>query len=154
MRETDWNLRPLDDELGEALRAELLGWPEIKTRPMMGCLGFFRHKQFLGAYVNRNLPRKKPEWVNRPDEPTFVWVRLRPDDAARAMKVPWLKQCRLEFAGWVEIPLDSRKMLEEAVRWFGRAYERVAPPAKKPAAKRWGASSARSRPRKHAGKKK
>ncbi len=136
MRVTDWTIRPLDDELGEALRAELLGWPEIKARPMMGCLAFFRKKHFLGAYVNRNLPKKKPDWVNRPDEPTFVWVRLRPDDASRALKVPWLKQCRLEFAGWVEIPLDSRKMLEEAVHWFGRAYERSAGPNAKPAAKR------------------
>ena len=147
MRETDWSLRPLGDELGEALRAELLGWPEVKARPMMGCLAFFHKKNFLGAYVNRNLPKKKPEWVNRPDESTFVWVRLRPDDASRAMKVPWLKQCRLEFAGWVEIPLDSRKMLEEAVRWFGRAYERAAPPAKQRA------SHARRRPRKRATKK-
>ena len=136
MRETDWNRKPLDDELGEALRAELLGWPEIHTRPMMGCLGFFRKKNFIGAYVNRNLPKKKPNWVNSPGEPTFVWVRLRPDDAAKAMKVPWLKQCRLEFAGWVEIPLDSRKMLEEAVRWFGRAYERAATAEKKSAAPR------------------
>ncbi|MCL4524733.1 MAG: hypothetical protein M1453_11895 [Acidobacteria bacterium] len=136
MRETDWTLRPLDDELGEALRAELLGWPDIKARPMMGCLAFFRKKHFLGAYVNRGLPKKKPDWVNRPDESTFVWVRLRPDDAARAMKVPWLKQSRLEFAGWVEIPLDSRKMLEEAVRWFGRAYERAAAPVEKSATKR------------------
>lgn len=87
--------------------------------------------------------------MNRPDEPTFVWVRLRPDDAARAMKVPWLKQCRLEFVGWVEIPLDSRKMLEEAVRWFGRAYERAGPPAKKRRASR-----AHTRPRKRTSKKK
>jgi hypothetical protein len=136
MRETDWTLRPLDDELGEALRAELLGWPDVKARPMMGCLAFFHKKTFLGAYVNRSLLKKKPEWVNRPDESTFVWVRLRPDDAARAMKAPWLKQCRLEFAGWVEIPLDSRKMLEECVRWFGRAYQRATLPAKKRAAKK------------------
>ena len=147
MRETDWTLRPLDDELGEALRAELLAWPEVKARPMMGCLAFFHKKNFLGAYVNRNLPKKKPEWVNSPEEPTFVWVRLRPDDAARAMKVPWLKQSRLDFAGWVEIPLDSRKMLEEAVRWFGRAYERVAPAAKQRV------SRARKRPRKRSTKK-
>ena len=150
MRETDWTLRPLDDELGDALRAELLAWPDVKSRPMMGCLAFFRKKPFLGCYVNRTLPKKKPEWVNRPDEPTFVWVRLRPDDAARAMKVPWLKRCRLEFVGWVEIPLDSRKMLEEAVRWFGRAYERAGPPAKKRRASR---ALKRTRPRKRTAKK-
>ena len=147
MRETDWSMRPLDDELGEALRAELLAWADVKARPMIGCLAFFRKKHFLGAYVNRNLPKKKPEWVNRPEEPTFVWVRLRPDDAARAMKVPWLKQCRLEFVGWVEIPLDSRKMLVEAVRWFGRAYERAAVPPRKRASRKG------KRPRKRATKK-
>jgi hypothetical protein len=129
MRESDWTIRPLEDELGEALRAELLAWPEVKSRPMMGCLAFFRKKKFLGCYVNRSLPKKKPEWLNRPDEPTFAWVRLRPDDAARALRVPRLRQCRLEFVGWVEIPLDSRKMLEQAVRWFGRAYERAVPRA-------------------------
>jgi len=123
--ETDWTLRPLDDELGEALRAELLAWHGVRSRPMMGCLAFFHKKQFLGAYVNRNLPKKKPDWLNRPDEPTFAWVRLRPDDAAKALRIPRLRKCRLDFAGWVEIPLDSRKMLAQAVRWFARAYERT-----------------------------
>jgi hypothetical protein len=35
-----------------------------------------------------------------------------------------IRASRLGFAGWIEIPLDSRAALEEAVRWFGRAFER------------------------------
>jgi len=35
----NWSTRPLDDELGEALRVELLGWPGVTARPMMGTLG-------------------------------------------------------------------------------------------------------------------
>jgi hypothetical protein len=135
-----WALRPLGNELAEALRAELAGWPGVEPRGMMGTLSFFRGKQMLGAYVSRDLLKKpvKPEWVNRPGEPPFVWVRLRLDDKLRALRRPGVKASgsqhlpqggnvgasRLGFAGWIEIPLDSRASLEEAVRWFGRAYER------------------------------
>jgi hypothetical protein len=120
----DWRRRPLDDELGEALRAELIGWPAINIRPMMGTLAFLRGKTFLGCYVNRALVRTQPGWVNRPGEPTYVCIRLRSEDAAAALARPEIRKSRLDFAGWVEIPLSSRRMLEEAVRWFGRAYER------------------------------
>ncbi len=121
--ETDWRLRPLDDELGEALRAELLGWPGVNARSMMGTLAFFRGKRMLGCYVNRALSKRKPEWLNRRDEPTLAWVRLRAQDADRALLRPGVTKCRLGFVGWIEIPLESRASLEEAVRWFGHAYE-------------------------------
>jgi hypothetical protein len=124
--DTSWRTRPLGDELGEALRAELLGWPEMMIRPMMGTISYFRGKRFLGCYVNRELVKSKPDWVNRAGEPTYVCVRLRADDAARAFTRPGLSQSRLGFAGWVEIPLASRKLLLEAVKWFGRAYENPA----------------------------
>jgi hypothetical protein len=125
--EKNWRTRPLGDELGEALRAELLGWPGIRIRPMMGTISYFRGKRFLGCYVNRELVQSKPDWVNRAGEPTYVCVRLRADDAAKAFTRPGLSKSRLGFAGWVEIPLASRKLLLEAVRWFGRAYENPAP---------------------------
>jgi len=123
-RETDWSTRPLDDELGEALRAELLGWPGVTIRPMMGCLAFSRGKQMLGCYVNRELSKKKPPWMNRPGEPTLTWVRLREDDTERALRRPGVGKARTGAVNWVEILLASREMLEEAVRWFGCAYER------------------------------
>ena len=122
-RTSGWATRPLEDELGEALRAELLGWPGMTARPVMGCLTFFHGKHMLGSYVNRALAKKKTEWLNRPGEPTLVWVRLRPGDAQCALRRPGVTQSRLGFPGWIEIPLESRAMLEEAVRWFGQAYE-------------------------------
>ena len=53
MATSDWTTRPLEDELGEALRAELLGWPSVTIRLMMGCVAFCRGKKMLGCYVNR-----------------------------------------------------------------------------------------------------
>jgi hypothetical protein len=137
-------VRPLDDELAEALRAELLTWPGVAPRSMFGTLSFFRGKQMLGCYVSRDLIKKspKPPWVNRPGEPPIVWIRLRRDDAERALARPgvrpdwWartqqpVRESRLGFAGWVEVPLDSRAALAEAVRWLGTAYER--PPRSAP----------------------
>ncbi|MGH9817695.1 MAG: hypothetical protein ACRD6I_16595, partial [Candidatus Acidiferrales bacterium] len=136
-----------------ALRAELGGWPGVQARAMMGTLSFFRGKQMLGGYVSRELIKKpvKPPWVNRLGEPPFVWVRLRLDDKQRALRRPGVRAegaeqsagaqrsgrkapaervrpARLNFAGWVEIPLASRESLEEAVRWLGCAFER--PPRK------------------------
>lgn len=138
--EEGWAFRPLGNEFAEALRAELAGWPGVTPRAMMGTLAFFRGKQMLGAYVSRDLLKKpvKPPWVNRPGEPPFVWVRLRLDDKVRALRRAGVRAegsqkmpegeavapSRLGFPGWVEIPLDSRESLEEAVRWFGCAYER------------------------------
>ena len=124
MRKADWSTRPLEDELGEVLRAELLSWPGVQARPMMGALAFFRGKQMLGCYVNRALSKKKPEWLGRPGEPTYAWMRLRPADAERALKRKAVRPSRLGFTGWVEVELSSRAHLEEAVRWFGCAYER------------------------------
>ena len=138
--------RPLDDELGEALRAELLGWPGVTIRPMMGCMAFVREiqqslkrtkgrkasggqagkpvpRQMLGCYVNRDLSKRKPPWMNRAGEPPLAWVRLSPGDAERALRRPGVCKCRTGARNWIEVPLDSRRALEEAVRWFGRAYE-------------------------------
>jgi len=140
-------MRPLGNELAEALRAELIAWPGVTARGMMGTLSFLRGKQMLGCYVSRDFVKKpvKPEWVNRPGEPPFVWIRLRLDDKIRALRRRGVRaegaqrlsedeqrqpqgetarEARLGFAGWIEIPLESRASLEEAVRWFGTAYER------------------------------
>jgi hypothetical protein len=131
MRGADWNTRPLEDTLGEALRAELLGWPGVTTRPMMGCLALCRGKQMLGCYVNRALSKKKPPWMNRPDEPPLVWVRLGAEDAGRALRRPGVRRSRTGAVNWVEILLESRASLAEAVRWLGRAYEHPPRPAGK-----------------------
>lgn len=121
--QSDWAIRPLEDELSEALRAELLGWPGVTIRPMMGCPSFFRGKQMLGSYVNRALSKRKLEWMNRVEEPALVWIRLGEADFQRALRRPGVIPSRLGFVGWIEIPLASRLHLEEAVRWFGRTYE-------------------------------
>jgi len=137
MPKADWSTRPLDDELGEVLRAELLSWPGIQARPVMGTLAFFHGKRMLGCYGNRALAKRRTSYLNRSDELTFVWVRLRPADAERALRRKLVQPCRLGFQGWVEVGLDSRDHLEEAVRWFGRAYEHPpAPPRRKPRVRR------------------
>jgi len=51
MGATDWSTRALEDELGEALRAELLGWPGVTSRPMMGCLAFCRGKPAAAGWA-------------------------------------------------------------------------------------------------------
>ncbi len=69
---TDWSLWPLEDELGETLLAELLVWPGVATRPVMGTLAFFCGKHMLGCYVNRALSEKRAEWLGRADDqPSF-----------------------------------------------------------------------------------
>ena len=148
----DWTTRPLEDELGEALRAELLGWPGVAIRPMMGCMAFVREVrpghasasrekkpggqarkpvplQMLGCYVNRALSKKKPPWMNRPGEPPLVWVRLSPADAERALERNGIVPSRTGAKNWIEIPLETRVRLEEAVRWLGIAYEHLPRPS-------------------------
>lgn len=119
----EWSMRPLNDELGETLRAEVLTWPGVVARPMMGTLSFYRGRNMIGCYVNRELfKRKPPEWANRPGEPASVWVRLRKSDVAKALKHEHVRPLRANFAAWVEVPLASRAAMEEALRWLGVAY--------------------------------
>ena len=134
MAKSEWTTRPLDDEWGEILRAELLSWPRVTARPVMGALAFFHGKLMLGCYVNRALSKTKPDWLNRRGEPTFAIVRLCAEDAGQALKRKGVRPSRLGFDGWLEIDLTSRKTLEEAVRWFGTAYEH--PPSNKSRSKK------------------
>ncbi|MBZ5527680.1 MAG: hypothetical protein LAN71_07255 [Acidobacteriia bacterium] len=131
----DWSLRPLEDELGEVLRAELLTWPGVTAKPMMGTLAFWHGRNMLGCYINRDLSKSKPEWMNAPGAPTFVCVRLRQQDARRALRRECVDEASFGFRSWVEVPLISRRHLEEAVRWLGVAYEHPAPKPKKRAAR-------------------
>src|SRR5579862_2767671 len=103
MKEASWATRPLDDELGEALRAELLSWPNMQARAMMGTLGFFLNRRMLGCYVNRTLSKRKPRWMNRIGEPTYACIRLERSDALRALRLPGIHLPRLKFRGWVEV---------------------------------------------------
>jgi hypothetical protein len=128
---TDWATRPLEDELGEALRAELLGWPGVTIRPMFGVMAFYRGERILGCYVNRDLAQKKARYMNRPGEPPLVWVRLPRADVERACERPGIRTSRTGMSNWVELSLGSRALLEEAVRWFGRAYEHAPRPKPK-----------------------
>jgi len=77
--------------------------------------------------------KRKPPWLNRPGEPNLVYIRLREEDAARALRRPSVAPARLGGRAWVEIPLASRADLEEAVRWFGIAYEHAPRIARKKA---------------------
>ncbi|MBI4547684.1 MAG: hypothetical protein HY707_06885 [Ignavibacteriae bacterium] len=119
---------PLEDELGELLRAELLTWPGVTVRPMMGCIAFCHGKQMIGCYVNRDLLKKKPWWVNRSGESTLAWVRLRKTDAERALKRRDVHQCRTGAKHWIELPLKSHELLEQAIYWFAVTYSH--PPQK------------------------
>lgn len=132
----DWATTPLHDELGEALRAELLRWPGVAPRPMMGTLTFYRGKHMLGCYVHRALFRRQPpKWAPRADEPPFVWIRLRPEAKVKALRRPHVRESVSNpMKTWVEVPLASRAALEEAVHWFGRSYEE--PPRKKGGARK------------------
>ena len=123
----DWARVPLHDELGDALRAELLRWPGVELRPMMGTLSFRRRKQMLGCYVHRAMFKgKPPKWAPQPDEPPFVWVRLKPAEKEKALRRPHVRESAANrMKAWVEVPLASRGALQEAVMWLGRSYEQV-----------------------------
>ena len=130
----------------------------IRSGQMMGTLAFFKHsprrgrdKQMLGTYVNRELCKTRPPWLNQPGEPTFAIVRLHPDDGERALKRRGVRESRLVSPGWVEISLDSRDALAEAVRWFGIACEN--PPPTKSRRKKKQAKPARAKKARKAKKK-
>jgi len=80
---------------------------------MFGRWGYFVGSQLFGCF-----PLRAKE--------TDLWIRLSPEDQARALRTPGITPHR-RFArrGWVEYRLESSAGLGRALGWLRRSYERV-----------------------------
>jgi hypothetical protein len=100
---------------GEGIAADLnravSGWDGVRITPMFGRFGYFVGDEMFGCYPVR--PRSHD-----------LWIRLSPDDQARALAAPGLRPHR-RFAGrgWVECDVAAADDVPQALRWLRRAYQ-------------------------------
>jgi hypothetical protein len=95
--------------LNDAVRV----WPGVRVTPMFGRWGYFRDSELFGCFPLR--PRERD-----------LWIRLAPDDAARACRTPGIApHRRMAAGGWVELRVEAPRDVGRAIRWLRRGYERL-----------------------------
>ena len=90
----------------EMLELELIGWPQVTTRPMFGLAAFYRSADIFAA-----LPRTRGA-----DSPSSMLIKL-----------PGVRSGRLHSGkgtgkGWVTFAMESETDVAEALRWLEQAY--------------------------------
>jgi len=94
----------------QRLNDELGAWPGVKITPMFGRWGYFVGRRLFACFPLREKDRD-------------LWVRLEPDDQARALRDARVRPHR-RFArrGWVELDIETPADMGPALRWLHRAH--------------------------------
>lgn len=97
-------------EIRHALEDEVLRWPGVTTREMMGCLCYFRGKKFFAFLVTR----------------AIVITKLPEDARAKLSKEVGGEP--FEMAGrtaktWIRVPLKKREDLRQILPFVRKSYD-------------------------------
>ncbi len=92
-----------------ALNAALGSWTGVRITPMFGRWGYFAGETLFACFPLRDRDRD-------------LWVRLSPQDQARALGEPGVRPHR-RFArrGWIELAIEEEADVARALRWLRRA---------------------------------
>ena len=106
---------PISEEMKQwsaMLKAELIGWPQVTSRPMFGMSGVYRGKKIFAALpVTRGF-----------DTPSSIIFRFDPmpsDLNQRALKEPRITT----GTRWFSFEIQSAEDLRDALWWLDQAYE-------------------------------
>jgi hypothetical protein len=103
------------------LGEELNKWPEVKSRPMFGMLGFYRSSKIFGA-----LPVTRG--VKTPNSFIFRVAPMPPGLLRRAMAESRIDlERRIPSAKWYAFEITSTEDISDALWWLSQAYERAKP---------------------------
>ena len=107
-----------------ALNAALGTWDGVRITPMFGRWGYFAGETLFACFPLRDRDRD-------------LWIRLGPEDQARALGEPGVRPHR-RFArrGWIELAIEEEADVARALRWLRRARAAAAPGADAPEAER------------------
>ncbi len=96
-------------EVREALEREILRWPEVSMREMMGCLTYFRGKKFFALLVTKGI----------------VITRLSEDDRTRLSKMGGevFKMAGKTVKTWTRMKLGKPKDLKDILPYVKKSYE-------------------------------
>jgi len=94
------------------LKTELIGWPQVTSRPMFGMSGIYRRKKIFAALpVTRGF-----------DTPSSIIFRFDPmptDLNQRALEEPRITP----GTRWFSFEIQSTEDLRDALWWLNQAYE-------------------------------
>jgi hypothetical protein len=98
---------------------ELNRWPNVKTRPMFGMLGFYRKaKIFAAVPVTRG--------ISSANSIIFRITPMPPELSRRATDDPRVDaQSELSLKRWHSFEVNSAEDLRDALWWLNQAYERT-----------------------------
>jgi hypothetical protein len=106
---------PVSEEMKQwsaMLRTELIGWPQVTSKPMFGMSGMYRRKKIFAALpVTRGF-----------DTPSSIIFRFDPMPAElnqRALKEPRITP----GTRWFSFEIQSTEHLRDALWWLNQAYE-------------------------------
>lgn len=92
------------------LNDTLAEWAEVRITPMFGRWGYFARGQLFACFPLR--PRERD-----------LWVRLSPDDQARALAQDGVRpHRRFGRRGWIEMEVETARDVDRALRWLRRAH--------------------------------
>jgi hypothetical protein len=106
---------PISEEMKQwsaMLKTELIGWPQVTSRPMFGMSGMYRRKKIFAALpVTRGF-----------DTSSSIIFRFDPMPAdlnQRALKEPRITP----GTRWFSFEIQSTEDLRDALWWLNQAYE-------------------------------
>jgi hypothetical protein len=106
---------PISEEMKQwsaMLKTELIGWPQVKSKPMFGMSGIYRRKKIFAALpVTRGF-----------DTPSSIIFRFDPIPAGlnqRALKEPRITP----GTRWFSFEIQCTGDLRDALWWLDQAYE-------------------------------
>jgi hypothetical protein len=106
---------PISEEMklwSAMMKTELLGWPQVTSKPMFGMAGMYRRKKiFAGLPVTRGF--------NTPSSIIFRFDPMPADLNQRALKEPRITP----GTRWFSLEVRSAEDLRDALWWLNQAYE-------------------------------
>jgi len=106
---------PVSEEMKQwsaMLKTELIGWPQVRSKPMFGMSGIYRRKKIFAALpVTRGF-----------DTPSSIIFRFDPMPAGlnqRALKEPRITP----GTRWFSFEIQCTGDLRDALWWLDQAYE-------------------------------
>jgi hypothetical protein len=98
---------------------ELSGWPQVKSRPMFGMLGFYR-----GARIFAALPVTRG--IKTLNSLIFRIIPMPPELLRRAEEEPRIDlEPKIPSAKWYAFEVSSTEDIHDALWWLNQAYERA-----------------------------
>ena len=103
--------------LAGLLEAEMLGWPNVTSRPMFGLNGIYR-----GHNIFAVLPRTRA--MDVPDSIAFRLLKRPQNIMNELSKDEWIVASTAD-AKWISFVMESDSEIHAALKWLALAYRQA-----------------------------